>query len=77
MNKSISYLLRVVALSGAAFILWGCRLDTEPPVQQREIPLTPAELRTLGFEEVTDWYKFSGVGTLQSSTLHSQGSSSA
>jgi len=54
----------------------GCSVETEPVVQQREQALTPSEIRTLGFDEVTDWYKFSGAGTLQASTQHSQGTSS-
>ena len=56
--------LRSFLLILGAVLLGGCGFETESAVRQREIPLTPAEIRTLGFEQVTDWYKYSGVGTL-------------
>src|SRR6478752_6118821 len=61
----------LISLSALA----GCTQADPPPAQKSEA-LTPAEIRTIKFELLSDWHRFSGVGTLASSTNHSEGAKS-
>jgi len=60
---------------GLLISLWlvsGCSQEAPPPAQ-KAAALTPAEIRTIKFERLSDWHRVSGTGTLSSSTRHSEG----
>src|SRR5690606_790786 len=56
-------------------LLAGCS-NEEAPSAAKASALTPAEQRTIKFELLSDWHRFSGTGTLASSTHHSEGEKS-
>src|SRR6187551_2954082 len=63
-------------LAFVALLHTACSAGEPQSFEKKKAPLTQGEVRTLGFEAVADWYKFSGAGALQQSSLHSEGASS-
>src|SRR5690606_2226372 len=56
------------------WLVLGC--TQEEVGRQQTAALTAAQLRTIGFEQASDWQRFSGGGSLASSTHHSEGEKS-